>query len=335
MFSLPDAFNVTAKLDRATRLLSRPLVRTHRPGFYPGLDERARLLLRAWSRLPAISGRPRPTDQMIFADMLNERVHRTVSVARRILDLEADLAQRLAFPSHFTRGEVPDRIAGHAGGIVVGLQVADRTAHRWEAKSVSAALDRRLVEPRHVALAWTVAGGMAVQTTRMRQHFSELGEHRRRSCRLIGDRGEAVGCCEAVRLFGHSARNRRSGQQGRKHNKDLDRDAPMHRQYPLPSSVVEGSHHHDGRDRVLLRPREIASRIGENHGADGLVVFDVAGAAAQMTVKRLSNGLLKVRPRHRLLRQTLEQNLALVQESGRTVAALERKMLDEGLLQNG
>src|SRR5262249_59473326 len=45
-----------------------------RPGFHPGLDERARLLLRAGSRLPAVSGRPSPTDQMIFADMLNECV---------------------------------------------------------------------------------------------------------------------------------------------------------------------------------------------------------------------------------------------------------------------
>src|SRR5262245_546336 len=54
-----------------------------------------------------------------------------------------------------------------------------------------------------------------------------------------------------------------------------------------------------------------------------------------MTIQRLGNGLLKICPRHALLRQTLEQNLALVQESGRTVPALERKVLDEGLLQNG
>src|SRR5215470_3789055 len=79
------------------------LVGALRPGFHPGLDERARLLLRAGSRLPAISGRPSPTDQVIFADMLNERVERTVSVARWIFDLGADFAKSLAFPSHFTR----------------------------------------------------------------------------------------------------------------------------------------------------------------------------------------------------------------------------------------
>src|SRR5262245_8276603 len=54
-----------------------------------------------------------------------------------------------------------------------------------------------------------------------------------------------------------------------------------------------------------------------------------------MTVERLGDGFLEVGSRDRLLRQTLEQNLALAQESGRTVAELERKMLDEGLLQNG
>src|SRR5262245_44576543 len=184
------------------------LVRTLGPGLDPSLDERARLLLRAGRRLPAMSGRPSPTDQVIFADMLDERVHRTVSVARWILDLEANLAERLAFPSHFARGEMPDRVAGHAGGVVVGLQVADRTAHRREAKSVSAALDRRLVEPRHVALARTVAGGMAVQTTRMRQHLAQFREYRRRPGRRIADGRKAFDAREIMRRgVGNGDRN--------------------------------------------------------------------------------------------------------------------------------
>src|SRR5262245_50734383 len=53
-----------------------------------------------------------------------------------------------------------------------------------------------------------------------------------------------------------------------------------------------------------------------------------------MTIQRLGNGPLEICPRHPLLRQTLKQNLPLVQESGRTVAALEREMLNEGFLQN-
>ena len=50
------------------------LVGALRPGFHPSLDERARLLLRARRGLASKSWRPGPTDQMIFADMLDERI---------------------------------------------------------------------------------------------------------------------------------------------------------------------------------------------------------------------------------------------------------------------
>ena len=92
------------------------LVRAHCSRFYPCFGERARCLLGAGSRLPAVPGRPSPTDQMVLADMLNERFERTVSIARRILDLGTDLTERLAFPSHFTRGEMPDRVPGTPAG---------------------------------------------------------------------------------------------------------------------------------------------------------------------------------------------------------------------------
>src|SRR5262245_25795453 len=233
MFSLLDAFNVTAKLDRATRLPSRPLVRTHCPGFYPGLDERARLLLRAVGRLPAIAGRPSRTDQMIFADMLNKCVDRTVSIPCRVLDLEADLVERLAFPSHFTRGEMPDRVAGHAGGIEVGLQVADRTAHRREAKTVSTALDRWLVEPRHVALARTVAGGMAVQTTRMRQHLAQFREYRRRPGRRIADGRKAFDAREIMRRgVGNGLRSQHVRRQDHDRNDERNPQVELHARLP-------------------------------------------------------------------------------------------------------
>jgi hypothetical protein len=51
---------------------------------------------------------------------------------------------------------------------------------------------------------------------------------------------------------------------------------------------------------------EIAFWIREDHGAYGLVVFDVTGAAAQVTVERLSNGFLKIGPQYRHLCQTFE-----------------------------
>src|SRR5262249_19132193 len=58
-------------------------------------------------------------------------------------------------------------------------------------------------------------------------------------------------------------------------------------------------------------------------------------AAAQMTVERFGNRFLKIGARYRLLCQTFEQNLALVEEAGRTVAALKGEVLDERPLQRG
>src|SRR5215475_5555970 len=52
-----------------------------------------------------------------------------------------------------------------------------------------------------------------------------------------------------------------------------------------------------------------------------------------MPVERLSNGLLKIRSRHRLLRQTFQQNLPLVQKAGGAISTLKREMLDESFLQ--
>src|SRR6185295_10655694 len=119
---------------------------------------------------------PGPTDEMVLADMLDERVDGAVSIARGILDLGTDLAQRLAFPCHFSRSEMPDRVARHAGGIEVGALMADWTTQRREPKSIGAALDRGLVEPARVTLTRTVARGMTVQTARMRQHLAQFRE---------------------------------------------------------------------------------------------------------------------------------------------------------------
>jgi hypothetical protein len=45
--------------------------------------------------------------------------------------------------------------------------------------TIGAPLHRRLMEAAQFALARVVAGWMAVHTARIRQHFSELDEHRR------------------------------------------------------------------------------------------------------------------------------------------------------------
>src|SRR5712671_5412496 len=219
----------------------RRLVRTHRPGFYPGLDERARFLLRAGSRLPAVSGRPGPADQMVLADMLDECFQRPVSIVRGILDLSADLAERLAFPAHFARCEVPDRVSGDAAGIEVGLLVADGAAHGGEAKTIRAALDGRLVKPADVALARIVAGRVAVEAAWMSQNLAKLGKQRRRSGRRVADRCKALRAREMIR---RAVRDGVCGEyahrQTHDRNDELNPQVELHLR--LPSAKVRRCH---------------------------------------------------------------------------------------------
>src|ERR1700723_1032509 len=81
------------------------------------------------------------------------------------------------------------------------------------------------------------------------------------------------------------------------------------------------------------RGGQVTSGVGEYHGPDRLVVFDVAGAAAKMTVERLADRGVELGACHRRLCQALQQHLALVHKSGRAIAALKREMFDERLLQ--
>src|SRR5262245_63005992 len=102
---------------------------------------------------------------------------------------------------------MPIRVSRHARGIEVGLLVAAGTTHCRQAMTIRAPCDRRLVPTALFSLAWVVAGWMAVDAARMRQHFSELREHCRGSRRCVGDRREALGCREAVRLLANRVRD--------------------------------------------------------------------------------------------------------------------------------
>src|ERR1700712_979369 len=86
--------------------------------------------------------------------------------------------------------------------------------------------------------------------------------------------------------------------------------------------------------RSLVR-NEIAFGICKDHVAYGLVVLDVAGAATEVTVERIGDSLLEFGAVDRRLGQTFQQDLALVQEAGRAIATLERKVRDKGLLERG
>src|SRR5262249_16147909 len=129
------------------------LFRTHGAGFHACFSERGRFLLGAGSRLAAKAGRPSPANERVGADVMHQLLQRATTVALGIFNLGADLGERLAFPRHLTRREVPFRVSRHAGRIEVGLLVADRTTHGWQPMTIGAALHRRLMEAAQFALA--------------------------------------------------------------------------------------------------------------------------------------------------------------------------------------
>src|SRR6266446_80521 len=67
--------------------------------------------------------------------------------------------------------------------------------------------------------------------------------------------------------------------------------------------------------------------IGEDHLAQGSVIADIAGAAADMAVHRLEYARLHLCPRRRSSDEALDEHLRLVDETRRAVAALEGKMV--------
>jgi hypothetical protein len=56
------------------------------------------------------------------------------------------------------------------------------------------------------------------------------------------------------------------------------------------------------------------------------MVFDVAGAAADMAIERFRDGVFEIRALHGRLGQTLQQDLPLVEEARGAIAALEGKV---------
>src|SRR3954464_4107904 len=98
---------------------------TNCPALYPGFDQRASLLLRARSGGASIAGRPGPADQRVLADVLDEVFWLAAAIARGVFDLNANLADSLAFPRHFAWREMPFRMARHAARIEVRFLVTD------------------------------------------------------------------------------------------------------------------------------------------------------------------------------------------------------------------
>ncbi len=76
---------------------------------------------------------------------------------------------------------------------------SDGATHGIKTHPVGTAEHWRLVRAHLVALAGTVAGGVAVEAARARQNLSQLGENRRRALGLVGDQREALRRGKCVR----------------------------------------------------------------------------------------------------------------------------------------
>ena len=167
-------------------------VRTNGAGFHPCLDKGAGFLLRAGRSMAAISRRPRPADQAVATDVMDELFQRAAAIAIAILDLDTDLAKRLAFPRHLARRELPMGVTRHASRVEILFLVAVRATHGRKTKTIRTALDRRLMQPALLALARAIAGRMTVDATRMGEDLAELDEHCRRARGRIIDRGKTL-----------------------------------------------------------------------------------------------------------------------------------------------
>ena len=65
------------------------------------------------------------------------------------------------------------------------------------------------------------------------------------------------------------------------------------------------------------------------------MIFNIAGAAAKMTVQGFGNRALEFCTRNRHFLQSFQQNLALVEKTRGAVTALEGEMLNKALLEHG
>src|SRR5580704_1458549 len=167
------------------------LWRTEGAGGGPRFHELAKLgLCSGCGRAPS-TRRPRPADQAVRRNMMDQRKEITAAIAGAILDLGADLRQRSALPGHRRRREMPVRMAGNVAGVEIASMVTGRARHSGGTMSVSAANNNRLVRAHPIGLRWALGRRMAVHAARMLEHFAGFCEQRDRACAAVRDLVEA------------------------------------------------------------------------------------------------------------------------------------------------
>src|SRR5712671_1426922 len=99
--------------------------RARRAAVDPGLDQLARPLLGAGRRHAAGSRVPAIGHQVVLGDVLVDLRKVAPAVAVAVLELAADVADRLAFPGHLGRRELPARMPRDAAviGDLAGKQI--------------------------------------------------------------------------------------------------------------------------------------------------------------------------------------------------------------------
>src|SRR5207244_6955933 len=90
------------------------LLRALRAAVDPRLDQFSEHLLAARRRLASFARLPAPGDEVVFRHVLVQELEIAAAVARRILDLPADLADRFPLPRHLERRHAPARMSGDA-----------------------------------------------------------------------------------------------------------------------------------------------------------------------------------------------------------------------------
>ncbi len=146
---------------------------------------------------------PQPTSE-IFGHVVDQFIHRLAAVALGILDLLADLAQRLAEPSHLDGRHVPLRVPRDLARIEIRRTMAGGAAHGDSSQAVLAAHDYRLMGMAVLALRGAITGRMAVDAARMLDDPARLSKQGDRALRLVLNTLEGCDRLQGSRLIGVS-----------------------------------------------------------------------------------------------------------------------------------
>jgi hypothetical protein len=84
------------------------------PALHPSFDQGPELLLRSRSRSSPDAGLPAPTHKRIFGHVVHYLPQALSAIPTGILNLDADLAERLAGPGHLDGCQMPGRMPWHA-----------------------------------------------------------------------------------------------------------------------------------------------------------------------------------------------------------------------------